>query len=258
VEAPSASALPPSKEETLVTTRVVGWNAALSGRDAHTLGLLYAPSVLYYGKRVSAAEREKLVAGFFAKTPDYAQSVRDLHIEDNDAGTATLARFMKKSTAHGKTTEYPSYLVFDASGHIVEESDLVTDENLRKLQMKRATAQDSKPTTCDWALNLVDSWVAQSRRLDYPPNSPGFAVAYLIDGRHCMALHGFVLDDPATGAGHSPRMASWCVDSAGATATGGWSMMDSVDHDVPIDVPANLRADVKRLCTAGIPDPQSP
>jgi hypothetical protein len=62
------------------------------------------------------------------------------------------------------------------------------------------------------------------------------------------------------GAGHTPRMGSWCVDAKdGSTfATGGWAMMSSVDGEMPIDVPAALKADVVRLCPGGkVPNPQT-
>jgi hypothetical protein len=236
------------------------WNAALAKRDARALAPAYASIVLYYGKRLSNADRGKLVAGLFAKTPDYTQSIREVHVERADASAAVVVRFIKSATAHGKTKDYPSYVVFDGANRIVEESDAITDENLRKMAAKRATPRVGAPTTCLESLGPIDTFVAAHVHVAYPGAAPGdFSENVLADdGRYCTEVHKMVVDDPSTGAGHAPRVASWCVDKTGATnATGGWSMLDSIDHEVPVAVPDDMRNAVKKLCASGIPDPQA-
>ncbi len=256
---PPGSASPAIDADATIHAQLDTWNAALAKRDAHALEPLYAPVVLYYGTRTSNAERGKLVEGFFAKTADYTQSIRDVHVEHADASTARLAQFTKTATAHGATKDYPSYVVFDEANRIVEESDAMTDANLRKMATKRAAAREGVPTTCFEALAPIDGFVANHFHVAYPGAVPGdFSENVLAnDGRYCTEVHKMVVDDPATGAGHAPRMASWCIDKTGSTnATGGWSMLDSIDHEVLVVVPDEMRNNVKKLCASGIPDPQ--
>jgi ketosteroid isomerase-like protein len=121
--APSTTA-PPAKDARVV---IEEWNRLHNEHDAEKLASLYAPKVLFYGASLSRADcaNKKRVA--FAATPDYAQSTRDAKLESAEAGR-TFVRLVKTSTTKGKSTNYPTILVIDANGNIMEESDDLPDD----------------------------------------------------------------------------------------------------------------------------------
>jgi ketosteroid isomerase-like protein len=98
------------------------WNRAHREHDVETLASLYAPTVSFYGTSLSRADCANKKRLAFKATPDYTQSTRDAKLEPAEAGR-TFVRLVKASTTKGQSKDYPSILVVDASGHIVEESD---------------------------------------------------------------------------------------------------------------------------------------
>lgn len=128
---------------------VARWNDAHSKHDAHALELLYAQKVTFYGTPMTASECAKRKAAAFAKSPSFAQSVRDVRIERPNK-TEILVQFVKTTTVDGKSTDYPAFLRLDKSLVITEESDKITDANLQEAQ-RAATRwcldEDGIPTT---------------------------------------------------------------------------------------------------------------
>ena len=126
----SVATTPPSASRTSATdARMVieRWNRAHSEHDVETLASLYAPTVLFYGTSLSRADCASKKRLAFGATPDYTQSTRDVKLEPAESGR-TFVRLVKASTTKGQSKDYPSILVVDASGHIVEESDDLPDD----------------------------------------------------------------------------------------------------------------------------------
>jgi hypothetical protein len=232
--APSASV------DVLAPARAVvqRWNDAHAKHDAAALDGMYAPRVAFYGKSMTPAECHKANDALFKSTPDFTQSVRDVVIEPGTDGKTSIARFTKTATAKGKTTDYPSYLVLASDLRITEESDSVTDANLKAMS-KKPRVIDIPPTNCDEALGKIAVWMGKK----YPVTGEQFSREYGDAKSACSEVH-------AVGKGAAPRQYSFCVDLVtGATvATGGWLMIDASDHDIPLDVPDPMPADVAALC----------
>ncbi len=114
---------------------VDAWNQAHVKHDATALLGLYAPRVSFYGRTLTNRACANSKKAAFASDPSYTQSVRDVTALTLDAGASgpTVMRFTKTSTTKGKSTDYPSTLVVDASGLIVTETDAVTQQNLARL-----------------------------------------------------------------------------------------------------------------------------
>jgi hypothetical protein len=124
VAAPTSAAAPSATgtEATAARRVVERWNRAHSEHEAETLASLYAPTVLFYGRSLSRADCASKKRLALKATPDYTQLTRDAKFEPAGAGR-TFVRLVKTSTTNGKSTDYPTILVIETSGHIVEESD---------------------------------------------------------------------------------------------------------------------------------------
>lgn len=103
---------------------VNAWNDAHTKHDAKALASLYAPNVTFYGRTLTNAQCVAAKKAAFAKSPDYAQSIRDVVVAE--AGVVT---FTKTSTSGGKSTDYPAVLVV-TNGLVSAETDKVTEANL--------------------------------------------------------------------------------------------------------------------------------
>ena len=100
----------------------------------------YAPSVDYYGMKMSREKVQQSKTAFLQKTPDYEQVSYRLKATKMDA-RHVRCDFLKRTLAQGKTRVYPSYLIFvtennGISWQIERESDQVTDKNLEKMKAK--------------------------------------------------------------------------------------------------------------------------
>jgi hypothetical protein len=226
---------------------VMRWNEAHQKRDANALEGLYAGYVFFYGKRLTSKECAAKYKSLFTTTPDYTQTLSNFRTTRAEGATSVLVEFTKTTTANGKTTGYPSYIVLDASLRIIEESDATTDANLKTLAQKAREASDAPPKTCEQALDKIAVLMDNK----YPLKNEKL----IEGGEGCRTVHVIVVDDPNTGAGRAPRMYSYCVDlrTGETTATGGWLMADAVDHDMPIDIPKTMKSDVARLCKGKAP-----
>jgi hypothetical protein len=121
------------------------WNDAHVNHDSKALEAVYAPTIRFYGQQLSASECVKRKAAAFAKSPDYSQTIRNVAFVQQGGGY--LLRFTKTSTSHGKSTDYPSFIVVVAD-RVTEESDDLTDESLRA----QATLAVAKKLTDDWCI----------------------------------------------------------------------------------------------------------
>ncbi len=126
------------------------WDNANNIKNTQILQSLYGNNVLYYG---SASTRDKCIkdkSRFFKRNPNFKQKsyLLGISVKSNDSYKII---FNKKVSLPGKETKtYPSYLVVRmVSGQmkIIEESDYVTDWNLRKRKMSK---QERSPllTSC--------------------------------------------------------------------------------------------------------------
>jgi hypothetical protein len=115
------------------TMVVEQWNVAHIKHDLKALEGLYAAHVQFYGQRLSNKQCVSAKKAAFEKSPDYSQTIRDLHAKSD--GTVT---FTKTSTIKGKSTDYPAILVV-ANGVITAETDKVTDANLAAAAAKAAS-----------------------------------------------------------------------------------------------------------------------
>jgi len=117
---PSASS--PSNNPSLDALHA--WDDAHNRHDVDALRKLYAPTVDFYGQKLS---RDKVIAAkslAFVSTPDFKQVLSDIHIvAKNDAGHAT---FRKTWTSTGTTRSVDASLDFQTINQavaIISESD---------------------------------------------------------------------------------------------------------------------------------------
>jgi len=111
---------------------VTAWNAAHASHDTKALAALYAPRVQFYGRTLTGAECVAAKKAAFAKSPDYAQSIRD--VVPGEDGVVT---FTKTSSSGGKSTDYPAVLVV-TDGFVSAETDKITEANLAAHAVKQA------------------------------------------------------------------------------------------------------------------------
>jgi hypothetical protein len=119
LDARAVSLLPTTTGSQAVLER---WNAAHNAHDLRILESLYAPKVLFYGSDLPKAACVEKKRRAFDAAPDYSQAIRSVTFEPAERGQ-TFVRLVKTSTAHGNSIAYPSIIVIDASGAIVEEND---------------------------------------------------------------------------------------------------------------------------------------
>ncbi len=118
----STNSLTPRASTASARHVVERWNHAHNAHDLGDLASLYAPKVLFYGTELTKAACVEKKRRAFATAPDYTQLIRDATFEPAEEGR-TFVHLVKTSTTQGKSTPYPSILVVDAGGAIVEESD---------------------------------------------------------------------------------------------------------------------------------------
>ena len=112
------------------------WNDAHVKHDSKALADLYAPKVTFYGQTLTGKDCAAKKAAAFAKSPTYAQTVKDITATQDRA--ATTIQFTKTSIEKGKGTDYPSILVV-VGQLITAETDKITEANLAA---KAALADD--------------------------------------------------------------------------------------------------------------------
>lgn len=149
------------------------WNKAHDKHDVRALRDLYARHVEFYGQVLTNEECVARKKAAFEKSPDYAQSIKELTTRSVDAGAAsmTVVRFTKTSTIGGKSTDYKGVLFIDGAGLVTYESDDLTNANLDKLTAAASTwctdqsepSADSVPTSTIMAPYKISSLEAKTR-----------------------------------------------------------------------------------------------
>jgi hypothetical protein len=146
----AACSSPSSSENEAETAKSIDawvrqWNLGHNERDISILTELYADSVLYYQTFLSKNNCLENKLQFFRENPDYYQRI-DGDIEVLQVDSASYkASFVKKVTLAGRTTDYPSYLIFRKITQgikLVEESDLITDKNVNKSRARQNANQN--------------------------------------------------------------------------------------------------------------------
>ena len=135
-DGPTQVSDPNTDRQTIVTDVVYDWNQCHSRKDAKAMARLFAPKVKYYQETYTPERIAAHKQGLFDKYPEFRQGVSNLEytaLSDNKI----KVHFDKKvwTSADGKATVYPSYLVVEKIGDkwlISEESDDITDRNLAR------------------------------------------------------------------------------------------------------------------------------
>ena len=117
---------------------VTKWNQAHNEHDSRALQDLYGPVVSFYGQSLTNRECVSMKKAAFDRSPDYAQSVKDISAQTEHPGL-TVVRFTKTSAAGGKSTDYKAVLFLDAASLITYESDEVTNANIEKAKAATST-----------------------------------------------------------------------------------------------------------------------
>jgi hypothetical protein len=123
-----------SSVELKLLSAVNSWSDAINSKDYSAMRVLYADSVIYYGKIMP---RYKCIADkkrALRKRPNFHQEIDDLRYKYimRDIYRVSFDKYVRY-TRGGKIKLYPSYLYIDISStipKIVAESDRVTDLNL--------------------------------------------------------------------------------------------------------------------------------
>ena len=219
------------------------WNAALVAHDTGTLGRLYAERVAFYGVTLPGAGCVDRVSHLFATNPDFTQSVIVASpaeaIEVSDASADARITFTKRVTTHGKTTDYPAYLVVRAIAgafRIVEESDAVTDANL-------AARAPSYGDDCHTAIGAALDEIWAARVGGFGLQSDGWTEC---GGRQCVTRYAM----PAVPGGFAHRLVSFSVDfeTGALTSTGGW-LVEPEGERIPVAPEVEER--IRKACRGG-------
>ena len=211
--------------------------------DTGTLGRLYAERVAFYGVTLPGAGCVDRVSYLFATNPDFTQSVIVASpaeaIEVSDASADARITFTKRVTTHGKTTDYPAYLVVRAIAgafRIVEESAAVTDANL-------AARAPSYGDDCHTAIGAALDEIWAARVGGFGLQSDGWTEC---GGRQCVTRYAM----PAVPGGFAHRLVSFSVDfeTGALTSTGGW-LVEPEGERIP--VAPEVEARIRKACRGG-------
>ncbi len=127
--APSASAAAEVDPNLPLKDIAKKWNDAINAKDIAALAAMHGSNVRFYGLMVDNATYCAKMKAALAKDPSFHQDIDSIRVEWPQATRAKVS-FRKKD----KNAVHPSYLVMDKSDggwKVVEESDLVTDANLK-------------------------------------------------------------------------------------------------------------------------------
>lgn len=113
------------------------WDKANNEKDIAELSAMYASQINFYGssddKNISISKKQH----YFQTHPDMYQQIKGNISVDTISDSKFKCSFVKSVTVNGKTTDYPSYLIFDKLNGkflITTEGDQTTDNNLNKKQ----------------------------------------------------------------------------------------------------------------------------
>ena len=155
-------------DETFFKQQVENWdnmhNQQTYEDDGYTL---YSNRVYYYGKNISVEDVVRSNQDFCLKNPDFWQESKNIQVT-KITETRVVCDFDKHVHLNGESDIYRSYLFFveERNGNwtIEEESDLVTDRNLKK-KKKAVSGKIVHPLTsqfireyCDGHNRPYDEW----------------------------------------------------------------------------------------------------
>jgi len=123
--------------ENAINRVISSWNIAMNNRDLATLYNLYAPQVIYYGRKMSKDLCIEDKKRFYRKHPYFHQYISNIKyvVITNRLYKLIFNKYVLLDSNRASKL-YPSYLVIDFSdilnGHIIEEGDNITDRNIQK------------------------------------------------------------------------------------------------------------------------------
>ena len=123
----------------ILTDKVAQWDRGHTLGETYHLSSLYADRVHFYGMMCSYEKVIQKIDELLYKAEGFYQNSTNIRMS-RLSDTSARCDF-DKDTYHSNGVEghYPSYLRFeniDGQWKIVEESDLITDENLKKMKNK--------------------------------------------------------------------------------------------------------------------------
>jgi hypothetical protein len=158
---------------------VRAWNDALNRHDLNALRAAYAPEVMFYGRRMTAAEVVAAKAQAFAKDPGFRQEVSDFAA--SDAPDAVTVRFTKAWTTKGVTRRVGGSLGLqrtDGRFLVAAETDVATSDaqaktwkcgkcrNTDKTGPDHVTARDVKAERFAWTLEVTKAGGSRKMELN--------------------------------------------------------------------------------------------
>jgi hypothetical protein len=148
------------------------WNQAHNLKNINILKSLYGSNIKYYGKKLTRKQCLKDKQRLFKKLPSFTQSIRRGEVvKMEDSTYKILFNKVVKSSPSSEAKIYPSYLVIDTSensGRIIEESDYVTDWNIKK---RRLSSLDKMIPTLNCSREQT---LRGNVQIVYSFDSPGF------------------------------------------------------------------------------------
>jgi hypothetical protein len=241
--APVASASAHVLTESEAKAIIARWNDAHTAHDASALESLYAPSVSFYGRVMTAAACAQVKRAAFSATPDYAQRV-EIHTVNRE-GNATTVYFTKTSIAKGKSTDFSSTIEI-RDERIAQETDAVTEQTLRTMTLRAQRTITGDPKTCDEAVGAVWQWTeAHYPTFSKYPSGDVYDLYYPDDKtKSCADRRLMIRSDPTFL--HSMRLYTLCVDYNSGTATADGLAIG--DHELSLPIAPALGASITRLC----------
>ena len=147
-----------------VVALVNEWNSANSSKDVEALGNLFDDEVVFYGSQLSREDCIDHKRKLFNNKPDFSQQIYGEVDVEKVSDAEMKCTFVKRVTVDGKTTDYPSYMVFKKNGEkwkISVEGDFVTDELLKQKRLKLKYA-NAKNYSFDVPVEIYGTIVAET------------------------------------------------------------------------------------------------
>lgn len=181
------------------------WSASLTAHDADALRRLYGPRVLLYGKWMSRDAAVAAKAASFAATPDYAQSIGRIDVDDQEFPVRPLVTFRKRWTAGHREREVDASLVVArerGAWRVVEESDAKTRgaESCLSLVTAVVASTNEAKALLNGPLDPANGHVANGMRYGENEEDLTYSVGVFEDHADHLAMLEWFHVDPRTGA----------------------------------------------------------
>ncbi|PLX05929.1 MAG: hypothetical protein C0596_15630 [Marinilabiliales bacterium] len=155
--------------EDAIKSIVIAWNDAHNNKDFDEFIELYNENVEFYKASLDGTECAQKKENLLEKYSDFQQSIGKIDFEKIKDDEYKCS-FNKTVKVNGDTHEYPSYLVVvktESGWKISEESDLITDENIAKMNSPEYAIPGD--FNSDGALEYM--WLEQP---EFPKNEESF------------------------------------------------------------------------------------